>query len=455
MTWDGWGPGTSSPKVAAVKAAIKRRFSYGETLSEGPDYRVSDEAPIVEFQQRVHAEVISGLRSPPDPRTDGRIDWATQVQLGVIQRAPAPPLPPKDRHLAVVYRGIGGIIGSDYVSRVCQAAVDLVEEVNPSWAATMGEIPVGAAGNPGDPSMQTAVELALSEGQRIIIDALRSSPRRRVIIGGYSGGAVVAARLRQWLLANFPDNYLCSFSFGDPTRPAGGCYFGGVPAPGRGISTWRYGDVHDWRHCWLAAPGDMYTSVPDGPAGDIMDTVYEMVTRVELSDPLATAQAIIPRIPVILEEAGIDLPAIFGVLTGQLPVPSAPASTAGALGAASTGIAGALGGVVGGPAGAGIAAALTGSATAVAAVGIPIVISGLRGVIGTVVGGTNANLSGPAAAAQAAIIGLQFIASQPPTAPHIQYEFREVWPGQTYLGLAIQHVRDYSSRFVPASLAGA
>ena len=63
--------------------------------------------------------------------------------------------------------------------------------------------------------------------------------------------------------------------------------------------------------------------------------------------------------------------------------------------------------------------------------------------------GDPSKLTGPAAAVKAAQIALQFATAQPPTAPHIQYEFREVWPGQTYLGLAIQHVRDWASRVQP------
>lgn len=407
MGWDGWGPGMSGEPVAKVKTIIKARFSYGKKLSEGPDYLDTDVAPIAEYQRRIHAEILAGKRQPPDPRTDGRIDWATQVQLGVIMPGPSSPPIPKNRHLAVVYRGTGGIIGQDLVSLVCQASADLVEEINPDWPATMGGFPVGTAGGLGDVSMNHAVQVGLAAGQQVILDALRINPKRKVIIGGYSAGAVVAALLRQWLLATFPDNYLCSFSFGDPTRPAGGCYYGGVPAPGRGISSWHFGDITDWRHCWLVTHGDMYGSVPDNAVGDIMDTAYEMITAVQLSDPLGTAQAILPKIPVIMAEAGVSLPTIFN-------------------------------GLMGGPA-------------SLITMGLPLIMGGLQGLIAGATGNTGANLTGPAAAAQAALIALQFVTAQPPTAPHVEYHLREVWPGQTYLGLGCQHVRDWSSRVIPAA----
>lgn len=266
------------------------------------------------------------------------------------------------RHLAVVFRGTGGIIGQDYVSRVCQGASGLVEEFNPVWPATMGGLPVGAAGSLGDKSMQRSVNVAVADAKGLIDAKLAERPNRMVVVGGYSAGAVVAAKVRQWLLQRYPQNYLCSYSFGDPTRPVGGCYYGGNPAPGRGISSWRFGDVTDWRHCWLANPGDMYTSVPDNHTGDIMQTAYDMVTNFELTDPIGTAMAIAAKVPEIVTEA----------------------------------------------------------------------------------------LTDPLAAFQAVGIAGGFVATNPPTLPHITYEFAEAWPGQTYLGLAIQHVRDWSSRAVAA-----
>lgn len=51
-----------------------------------------------------------------------------------------------------------------------------------------------------------------------------------------------------------------------------------------------------------------------------------------------------------------------------------------------------------------------------------------------------------AAAVQAARLALQFFAAQPPTKPHITYEFVEVLPGRTYYQLGVDHVRDRSAR---------
>ena len=53
---------------------------------------------------------------------------------------------------------------------------DLVEEVNPAFAATMGGIPGGTAGSPADPSMAHAVELAVADAQAITLAHLVSGP---------------------------------------------------------------------------------------------------------------------------------------------------------------------------------------------------------------------------------------------------------------------------------------
>ncbi|MDQ2628439.1 MAG: peptidoglycan-binding protein [Actinomycetota bacterium] len=316
-------------------------------------YYGNDEVAAVQIMQR-------NLGLPETGIFDERTAQLAGYRVDGNYTPPTPIRPqPGGRHLALVWRGTGGIIGEDIVSRVCQGAADLVEEINPDWDATMGGLPVGTAGFGAGLSMNRAVDKAFEAGKA----AFLSDPSRKLVIGGYSAGAVVAARFRQWLQAHYPENYLCSFSIGDPTRPVGGAFYGGLAAPGRGIGSWRYGDTGDWRHCWLADPDDMYTSVPDNNTGAIMSTAYDIVTAVQLTDPLATAQAIAEKVPVIIDQFLMDPLAGFD-----------------AIGRAGR-----------------------------------FVIDGTR--------------------------------------PHIEYHLREVWPGMTYLGLAVQHVRDYCSRVAPAAIA--
>lgn len=394
--------GSTGQEVRNLQYGLNRVFpKYSKLVVDG-DFGPATETAVKTFQRN----------SKLDP--DGVVGPLTRKELnryGILGSAPAPapapkpveptpPPAPKKRHLGIVFRGTGGIIGEDYVSRVMQGVSDLVEEINPEFPATMGGIPVGAAGDLKAPSMQAAVDIAVKDAKRIINERLADNLDLKIIVGGYSAGAVAAAKIRKWLLENHPDNYLCSFSLGDPTRPYGGSYYKGPLLDGQGISSWRFGDIKDYRHCWLTDPLDMYGNIPLGVAGDIMDDCFDMVTATQLSDPLGTAWAILQKIPEIMEKAGISATSILGWLTDMVP-------------------------------GSGM---------------VQILMAALPGFIGR---GDPEDLKGMAAAAYAAKFALGFATSNPPTASHIEYHLREVWPGQTYLGLAIQHVRDYASRVTP------
>lgn len=412
-----WAPpqrgGDRDPSIAVAKSKLKR-FAYGAAEGLGTEdtsdtYTDGFGRALPRFQINRNSEIDRGTRKAPKMTAIGTLDWATKSQLGMLD--PTPPIVPtvKPRHPAFVFRGTGGIVGADYVSRVCQGAADLVEEINTPWSAAMGGIPVGAAGNVNDPSMWRGVHEAFDAWEVEFHRRLALNPRMRCVVGGYSAGAVVAALVREYLLESFPDNYLCSFSLGDPTRPAGGSFYRGIDPGGQGISSWRYGDVTDWRHCWatnVSDPNrpDMYARVPLGKTGEIMQDAYDLVTRVELANPVATVQNMVAVIPEICADAGILVPDILGALSNGTP-----------------GLAG---------------------------YGAQLLAGALAGLIGR---GNPDTLTGTAAAAKAAQIALTFALDNPPTKPHITYEFAEVWPGQTYLGLCIQHVREWASRVIPAA----
>lgn len=403
-----WAPpakvGDRDPSVALAKAKLAR-FEYGAELDRSDAYTDTFGAALGLFQLYRNREIERGTKAGPTMGKPGVLDWATKRQLGMLDAAPAPVSGP--RHLAFVWRGTGGIVGLDYVSLVCKANADLVEEINTPWAATMGGIPVGTAGHLWDPSMWRAVREAFEAFKVEFLRRRAINPRMRAVFGGYSAGAVVAALARQWVLEHYPENYLCSFSLGDPTRPNGGAFYN-APASageGQGISSWHYGDIDDWRHCWLTNRGDIYGRVPLGKTGEIMQDAFDLVTNVELADPIATARNLVQVIPEIAADSGIPIPAALGALAGGLP-------------------------------------ALFGA-------GVPLLLNAIGGLIP---GGNPDTLTGTAAAAAAARIALEFALDRPPTRPHITYEYAEVWPGQTYLGLAQQHVRDYATR-IPAVAA--
>lgn len=402
-----WQPpskvGDRHPLIPAAKRKLSAGFSYGEALRGDVSdvYTPEFGAALVQYSRNVHDLVLAGRRRGPDVPTDGTFNWAHHDQMELEPNKPAAPVAqplPKHRAIGYMWRGTGGVIGQDLVSQVCQGVADLVEEINPPWSATMGGIPVGVAGGVGDPSMWDAVQATVAWTQTDFIARRLVNPNIRVVLGGYSAGAIAAAMFRDWLLDNFPDNYVCSFSLGDPTRPVGGGFFG-QPAPwGRGISTLSYGDPGDHRQCWLTNEGDMYAQIPGGVVGDIMDDIYEEVTRFAFRDILQVALRMVSMIPATAEKAGIPLPAVFAALAG-------------------------------GPVG------LTMFA-------VPLLLSSIRGFIP---GGDSDKLTGTAAAAKAATIGLTFLFQG--TGPHIRYHVDAAWPGgPTFLDLARMHVRDWASR---------
>lgn len=397
--------GSTGPVVIAWQTAMTTRFkSYAtQTAADGTVRPLSIDGTFGYPDQAVANEWQRRMGRPLS--TDRAAVIVSDDELALLKLAGTPPPATRKRAAAFVWRGTGGVIGEDYVSRVCQGAADLVEEFNPPWAATMGGLPVGTAGGIGDPSMWHATQAAVTAAIPQIRAVLSADSTRPIVLGGYSAGAIVAYLVRLEFepggqLAAYRSNFLCGFSFGDPTRPEHGGYYGGPQLDGEGIATLHPAPgLNGWEWCYLAHPDDMYTRVPMGDTGKIMHDAYGLATRVEIGNIFGVIPEMIPFLMQILTDSGISLPVIFGGLGGGIP------------------------GLV--------------------ALALPLLIGMLPGLIAGV-GGNPSALTGPAAAAQAAIIALKFLAAG--TGPHISYHVNEVWPGQTYLGLAIQHVRDYASR---------
>lgn len=187
--------GDTHPLIPAAKRKLAGN-SYGKAIGDDRSdvYTEAFGAALIQYGKNVHDLVLAGRRPGPDVNVEGIFDWAIQRQME-LTAPPAPPAPPRDRALAYVWRGTGGIIGQDLVSLVCQGVADLVDEVNPPWAATMGGIPVGVAGGIGDPSVR------LSRTRNIAVrQPLRAETARRVDPGKPSvvTDCVANAKVRAW-----------------------------------------------------------------------------------------------------------------------------------------------------------------------------------------------------------------------------------------------------------------
>ncbi|MFV8173814.1 hypothetical protein [Mycolicibacterium peregrinum] len=394
--WIGFGLGDSDPDVPRSDpnwhAVTLIREELHDTFQWARDMGVTEGETVTEIVADAIAEFQSRAKIPVllDKDGHGYADFRTRVRLGSY------PTPPAPRHALLTFRGTGGIVGLDYTSRVAQANADVVEEIVINYPASMGGIPVGAAGDINAPSGNDCVDIAVD----LAVAWIKANPNRTFLLGGYSLGAIAASRVRAMLLPGgeleeYADNYVAGFVIGNPARAFGHTYYLGAIPNGFGIYNWHLPDAAcTWDWCEIVDPDDMYGNTPGGDVGEIIRKVQQIVMATTVSDPIGTVRKMIPLLLQLLDEAGVELPFnIPGMITGAL---------------------------------AGLLVAI-----------LPTELANLLGTVGN---------RETAAAVQAAIVALKFFASNPPTAAHISYEWREVWPGQTYLGLACQHVRDWATK---------
>lgn len=375
--------GTQQREAAAWQRAIVDFARSYALAADGSQLKVDgwigydDAAVAAEYRRR------RKLPAPPP----GVV--VTHEEYAALVKAAPPPPPPA--HVALTFRGTGGIVGADYTSRVAQMTGS--REVPILYPASMGGIPVGAAGDLGAPSGQKCVDIAF---EMACEEIERTAYTFHLV--GYSLGAIAASRVRAALLPGgrlekHAGRYICGVMFGNPSRAFGHTfYLGAIPA-GYGIADWHLPqEACTWDWCELVDPGDLYGNAAGGEIGDVLRAAYRLIMDTQVSDPLGTAVKLVRNVLKLLDEAGVDLPLdIPGIITGAL---------------------------------AGLLLAFLPAEWA----------KYLR--IGD---------AETAAAVQAAILALKFFADQPPTADHISYEHRHAIPGVTYLDLAAQHVRHWSA----------
>lgn len=379
--------GSRGELVKAWQQVMVKRFgSYAKEADGTPlkadSYFGYSDERVAREYQRRVGIPVTGIVS------DGEL-----IALGLMKPPPAPP----PRHKCLTFRGTGGIVGQDYTSRVAGGAP--VIEIPVPYSASMGFLPVGAPSPDGlrAPSGAQSRDTAVEWAARWI-----ESTTATFVLCGYSQGADAASRVRAMLepggrLERHRGRYVCGAMFGNPTRRFGHTFFLGAVPGGEGIADWHVPQsACTWD--WLEAvqPLDLYANVPLGEVGEICREAYRLVMSLQFTDLGALASAFLQNLMGLLDEAGID--------AEGLKTPDRI-------------ITGAFGGL----------------------------LASLAPQLAPILGQAGGNPES-AAAAQAAVLGLRFATSNPPTAPHITYEWAEAIPGRTYLGLAIQHVTDWCNR---------
>ncbi len=290
-------------------------------------------------------------------------------------------------HAWLTFGGTWSVPGTGYCSWVIGAAsaTGLVYEVPVQGPYTFG--PVG--GSPTAPSYAQSVDAAVEWAIAWIL----THPLQTFGIGGYSMGGEAASRVLAEILTpggrcyHLRHNFIGGFALGNPSRQEGhGIGPGGVVPDGQGISQFHLTDTpENWVDYCNRFNGvwDFYTRVPMNMA-KVAEAAYTLGIELQLNDPIKCAVDLVENLIKLLQVAGVDL-----------PFPNLGAILSGAF------------------------------------------IGLLRG-LGVKLGAAGDNET--AAAIECAILALQFVTSNPPTAPHIRYEFDEVEPGVTYLEHARRHV---------------
>lgn len=377
--------GSRGDLVARWQQVMVRRFAGYARESDGRPLRL--DAYFGYSDEAVQRE----YQRRTGQTVTGVVSDADLVALNLIDAPPAPP----PQHKMLTFRGTGGVIGLDYTSRVA-AACPGVAEVPVPYAASMGPVPIGPTPDLRAPSGAQSRDGAVEWAARWI-----ESTTATFVLSGYSQGADAASRVRAMLepggrLERHRDRYVCGAMFGNPTRAFGHTFYLGAVPGGQGIADWhvpRSACTWDWLEC--VQEGDLYANVPLGDVGEICAEAYRLVMGVQLTDIGALGQALLSNLMRLLDEAGIDpegLRAPDRIVTGF------------------------IGGLI----------------TALAPQLAPLA--------------GQAGHPESAAAAQAAVLGLKFVTTNPPTAPHITYEWAQAVPGISFLQLAIQHVNDWGSR---------
>lgn len=285
MSWDGWGPGMSGPVIAAVKRELRRRFSYGAGLDDTEDWTDELTTALTKYQGIVHAEVLSGIRKPPDVRTDGRIDWGTQVQLGLVKQAP--PVLGKVGTLFTA-QGTG-------VDMWTGPPADLARAVEADWEWQ----PTG--NYPASPfPMWASIWQGITELRFQIRRHADLNPAGKIALAGFSQGAIVVAWVYKWdILA--PNGILhdllprveagAGVTWGNPMAEKGvfnGNRYAGWPIPeGMGINRDRLENTPaywlDFGHGRNSPWGqDLYCDRPDNLAGQDMELICDFVMAQDL-----------------------------------------------------------------------------------------------------------------------------------------------------------------------------
>ncbi|AYN57203.1 lysin B [Mycobacterium phage BoostSeason] len=392
MAWVGWQLGMQGEQVKVIQQKLIGKYQWVRDryprLTASGVYDVFTQAAIVEFQFRVGLPVT------------GIADYATQVRLGAVVPAP----PPRQRIMVLTFSGTSADMWTGYPADVARA-------LDPSifyWQPVC----YGPNGIPAIFPMGSSAKSGEVEGLRLLDEKARDFDY--IVLIGYSQGALPASRLMRRILSGdlqrFKSKLIAGVTFGNPMREKGHTFPGGADPGGHGLDPQCLVNTPDWWHDY-AAKGDIYTvgsGSNDEKANADMTFIYQLVQGDILGMMFGTGNP-------------LDILGLLGGLGGGL-----------------------LGGLGGGLLGGGKGGLQLPSGLVLPGVGLGqggALTDHQRGLVEAVLALLANPFAEVPAAVKAIVSGVGFIATNPPTAPHIEYHIREAAPGVTYFQHAIDYLR--------------
>jgi len=276
--WIGWGLGDIGPIVAKAKAKLRAKFSYAKSLDNSELFDAALQFALITYQTRKNMDGYA-----PPLRTDGVLDYSTQVALGlVVVSAP-------DKPMLFTAQGTGVDMFTGYPADVARAVLDVYQwQPLGSWPATAF---------PMEQSYKQGIE-------ELRVQVRNWCPRngsRKCAFIGYSQGAIVTSLFFKHEVQPIGSEFhylleqnriITSVTFGNPCRQGGvanGNDFAGWPKDDSGgigddcmINTpaWWYDFAHTANSPWGR---DVYTATPYGTVGADMRAIWPIVKNVDVT----------------------------------------------------------------------------------------------------------------------------------------------------------------------------
>lgn len=282
-----WSPahqvGDTDPLIPAAKHAL-RVYSYGKaeglgTTDTSDVYTEGFGRALAKYKPAVRLLVQQGLRIGPVTDTDPEFDWATKVQMNLVQRSNVPPPAniPDRSHLPLCIT-VEGHMSDMWIGPAVGTGQQLEREGLVQLQPT----------SYSNTSIPFNNESGVQEVVRFFRDPKLMPPGRKWCLFGFSQGEIVTA---EFLLRYvFPEgaefhnrmaDWVCSLEFGAPYREKDQCapWIADPPRAGtQGISGKRlYGGNWNDRLQYVVRTGDLYTENEDSHVGAIKTTVYNLI----------------------------------------------------------------------------------------------------------------------------------------------------------------------------------